>query len=138
MPYTVGLDWGGSSHAVCVMDAAGAVVQRFAVAHSAEGIALLCRRLAAIGRPDELPIAIERPSGLLVDTLVEAGHPVVPIHPNAVKASRPRYRASSAKDDSGDARLLADLLRTDAHRFYAVAAAVRRDPCAAGAGARTR
>jgi transposase len=117
MPYTTGLDWGGSSHAVCVMDAAGTVIQRFEVAHSAEGLALLCRKLAAIGRPDELPIAIERPSGLLVDTLIEAGHPVVPIHPNAVKASRPRYRASSAKDDSGDARLLADLLRTDAHRF---------------------
>ena len=117
MPYTVGLDWGGSTHAVCVMDATGAVAQRFEVAHSAEGLAVLCRKLAAFGKPEDLPVAIERPSGIVVDSLIETGHPVVPIHPNAVKASRPRYRASSAKDDSGDARLLADLLRTDAHRF---------------------
>ncbi len=41
----------------------------------------------------------------------------MPIHPNAVKASRPRYRANGAKDDRGDAFLLADLLRTDGHRF---------------------
>ncbi len=117
MLYMVGLDWGGSTHAVCVMDAAGIVVQHFEVAHSADGLAGLCRRLAAFAIPAEMPVAIERPSGLLVDTLIEAGHPIVPIHPNAVKASRPRYRSSSAKDDRHDARLLADLLRTDGHRF---------------------
>jgi transposase len=64
-----------------------------------------------------LPIAIERPSGLVVDTLLQAGHPVVPIHPNVVKACRPRYRAAGGKHDPGDAYLLADVLRTDGHRF---------------------
>ena len=117
MPYTVGLDWGSTAHTVCVLDQTGAVCQQFEVPHSAEGLAGLPRKLAAFGPPGELPIAIERPSGLLVDALIEAGHPVVPIHPNIVKASRPRYRASGAKNDSRDARLLADLLRTDAHRF---------------------
>jgi transposase len=53
----------------------------------------------------------------VVDTLVEAGFVVVPIHPNAVKASRPRYSAAQGKTDAGDAYLLADLLRTDGHRF---------------------
>jgi transposase len=117
MGYHVGLDWGGTSHAVCVVDDCGAAVARFEVAHSAAGLADLRRRLARFGAPADLPVAIERPSGLLVDALVEAGHPVVPIHPNAVKASRPRYRASGAKSDGGDAYLLADLLRTDRHRF---------------------
>ena len=56
----------------------------------------------------------------MVDVLVEAGHPVVPIHPNALKASRPRYRAASGKSDPGDAFILADLLRTDGHRFRAL------------------
>src|SRR5690606_36510402 len=65
----------------------------------------------------ELPVAVERPNGLLIDVLVDAGHPVVPIHPNVVKASRPRYAAVNAKSDLGDAYLLADLLRTDGHRF---------------------
>src|SRR5207249_1731610 len=38
-------------------------------------------------------------------------------HPNAVKAARPRYGAALAKSDAGDAYLLADLIRTDGHRF---------------------
>ena len=61
-----------------------------------------------------------RPSGLIVDALVEAGHQVFPIHPNAVKASRPRYRSHGAKSDASDAYLLADLLRTDGHRWTAL------------------
>jgi transposase len=56
----------------------------------------------------------------VVDTLVEAGHPVVPIHPNALKACRPRYQAAGGKSDRGDAYILADVLRTDGHRFRAL------------------
>jgi transposase len=52
-----------------------------------------------------------------VDALVHAGFPVVPIHPNVVKASRPRYSTTGNKSDRGDAYLIADLLRTDGHRF---------------------
>ena len=70
-----------------------------------------------MGAPATLPVALERPSGLVVDTLLEAGFLVVPIHPNVVKASRPRYSAAGGKSDPGDAYLLADLLRTDGHRF---------------------
>lgn len=118
MGYAVGLDWGCALHAVCVIDAGtGAVADRFETAHDAVGLRELRRRLSRYGAAADLPIAIERPSGLIVDTLVSAGHPVVPIHPNVVKASRPRYRAAGGKDDRGDAYLLADLLRTDGHRF---------------------
>ena len=38
-----------------------------------------------------------------------------------MKASRPRYRAAAGKCDRGDAYLLADLLRTDGHRFRTLA-----------------
>lgn len=115
----VGLDWAVQAHAVCVIDAAGAVLDRFEVAHDRDGLAELRRRLARWG--SALPIAIERPSGLIVDALVAAGHQVFPIHPNAVKASRPRYRSHGAKTDASDAYLLADLLRTDGHRWRALA-----------------
>ncbi len=114
---TIGLDWGSEMHAVCVLDAQGAVLDRFEVKHTRTGLEALVRRLRKRGEPKQLPIAVERPSGLLIDTLVEAGHVVVPIHPNVVKASRPRYAAVNAKSDPGDAYLLADLLRTDGHRF---------------------
>jgi transposase len=121
MTYFVGLDWAAREHAVCVVDERGAVVLRLEVAHSEDGLAELSERLTRLAPPAELRVAIERPSGLLVDTLVECGFVVVPIHPNAVKASRPRYSASQGKTDAGDAYLLADLLRTDGHRFRALA-----------------
>jgi len=121
MGCTAGLDWGGSEHAVCVIDGSGQIRLQLKARHDAEGLAEMVRQLAKLGPPAELPIAIERPSGLVVDTLLEAGHPVVPIHPNVVKASRPRYRAAGGKHDPGDAYLLSDLLRTDGHRFRPLA-----------------
>jgi transposase len=111
----VGLDWAVHIHAVCVIDASGTVLERFEVSHDRDGLVDLMRHLARFGAT--VRIAIERPSGLIVDALVEAGHHVFPIHPNAVKASRPRYRSHGAKSDASDAYLLADLLRTDGHRW---------------------
>jgi len=120
MKHFAGLDWGSVEHAACVIDEEGTVVAQFDVQHTAEGLQKLLAQLARIAPPQELPIAIERPSGLVVDTLVEAGHPVMPIHPNALKACRPRYRAAGGKSDPGDAYILADVLRTDGHRFRAL------------------
>lgn len=115
--YFVGLDWASEKHDVCVIDGDGAIRTSFSIPHLAAGLAALVRRLLRFGAAETIPIALERPSGLLVDTLVEAGFRVVPIHPNQVKASRPRYAAAPGKSDAGDAYLLADLLRTDGHRF---------------------
>jgi transposase len=121
MPLFAGLDWGGAGHAVCVVDEAGRAVGRIEARHDAAGLAELLVRLKRFAPPAELPIAIERSSGLLVDVLVEAGHPVIPIHPNVLKACRPRYRAAGGKSDPADAYMLADILRTDGHRFRPMA-----------------
>lgn len=115
--FFAGLDWATRTHALCVVDAHGTIVERFEVTHDAAGITEAIRRLKRFASDTPLPVAIERPSGLMVDALVEAGHPVFPIHPNAVKAMRPRYRSNAAKTDASDAYLLADALRTDGHRF---------------------
>ncbi len=117
MPFFVGLDWASHHHAVCILDETGEARWQGSIEHSAAGLGELFRQLARFGAPASLPVALERPSGLLVDTLVDAGYPVVPIHPNALKASRPRYSAAGGKSDPGDAYILADLLRTDGHRF---------------------
>src|SRR5512147_2056151 len=110
----VGLDWASRDHAVCIIDDSGAIRDRFDVTHDAAGLRELLIRLRRYApTPAQLPVAIERPSGLVVDTLLEAGFAVVPIHPNVVKATRPRYRSHGAKSDASDAYLLADLLRTD-------------------------
>jgi transposase len=121
MAVMVGVDWGGAAHAVCVIGAQGQVLERFAVGHDRAGLATLVARLQQHGAAADIPIAIERPSGLLVDALVEAGLVVTPIHPNVVKACRSRYRAVAAKSDPGDAFILADILRTDGHRLRPLA-----------------
>ena len=113
-----GLDWASRTHAVCVIDSHGAVRSQFEVSHDAAGLAQLHQRLRSAGVSG---IAIERPSGLIVDALLEAGFTVIPIHPNVVKATRPRYRSHGGKSDASDAYLLADLLRTDGHRFKPLA-----------------
>lgn len=117
MGYFVGLDWASTAHAACVIDDEGTILAQIEVQHTAEGLSKLLSRLARIAPREQLPVAIERPSGLIVDTLVDAGHSVVPIHPNQLKACRPRYRAAGGKSDPGDAYILADVLRTDGHRF---------------------
>jgi transposase len=117
MPFYAGLDWGGASHAVCIVDGTGGIVARLDVRHDASGLGEMTARLQRIAPPGARPIAIERPSGLIVDALLAAGHPVIPIHPNVVKACRPRYRAAGGKSDPADAFMLADILRTDGHRF---------------------
>jgi len=121
MKYFAGLDWGSTTHAVCVVNQAGRVVLRTEIRHDASGLESLQRQLKRIAPATAIPIAIERPSGLIVDALLASRHPIVPIHPNAVKACRPRYSAAGGKNDLGDAYLLADVLRTDGHRFRPLA-----------------
>jgi Transposase len=65
-----------------------------------------------------LPVAVETTNGVVVDRLLTAGDPVVPVHPNAFNATRPRWGAARAKSDPGDSWKLADLLRTDSHRLH--------------------
>jgi transposase len=115
--FYTGIDWASAEHAVCVLDAAGKITAQFTIAHSAEGIASLVRRLARYGDPADLPVAIERPSGRLVDLLLEAGHPVVPVSPNAIKTWREGEVLSGAKSDAGDAAVIAEYLRLRYHRL---------------------
>src|SRR5918997_1316714 len=112
MGFRAGIDWGGSHHAACAVDeASGAVVARFAVEHTSAGLDELARRLARFGPAAALPVAVERPSGLLVEAPLAAGHPVGPIHPNAVKATRPRHRAAGLFADIDSPIALAFLRR---------------------------
>jgi transposase len=118
--FYVGLDWAAEVHAVCVVDGVGRVVSAFPVPHSAEGIADLIARLARLGEPARLPVGIERPNGRLVDLLLEAGHPVVPVSPNAIKTWRDGEVLSGAKSDAGDAAVIAEYLRLRARRLRVV------------------
>jgi transposase len=112
-----GLDWASKSHAVCVVDVAGAVRARFEIANTGKTFTGLVKRLTKLG---VVGVAIERCDGPLVEALLDAGLRVVVITPRQVKGLRSRYTGSGAKSDAGDAYLLADVLRTDGHRLSAL------------------
>ncbi len=85
---SAGIDWASADHAVCIVAAAGAVVSRFTVAHTAEGLKTLVSRLARAGSAE---VAIERGDGPVVDALLAAGVTVVVITPRQIKNLRSRY-----------------------------------------------
>lgn len=110
---TAGIDWAAEAHEVCISEE-GEVTQRFSVSHDERGIAALAGRLVKLGIAR---VAIERPDGILVERLLAAGLQVLAIHPNQVKAARARFAVAHGKSDRFDAYVLAELARTDAHRF---------------------
>ena len=83
-------------------------------AHDEQGLTALCRTLV---RLEVGLVAVERPDGLLVERLLDAGLRVLPLHPNKVAAARDRFRVSGGKSDRFDAFVLCELARTDSHRF---------------------
>jgi transposase len=109
-----GIDWASEEHACCVVDADGRIVEGRRYRHNERGIRALCARLLGLGI--EL-VAVERPDGLLIERLLDAGLSVIAIHPNQVAAMRPRFSAAGGKSDGFDAFVLAELARTDSHRF---------------------
>jgi transposase len=113
----IGWDWASESHDITVIDQDGQVRFRTAVEHTESGLESALRGLHRLGDPAQLPVAIERPNGLVVERLLDQGHPLVHVHPNALHAARPRWGASGAKSDPGDSFCLADYLRTDGHRL---------------------
>jgi hypothetical protein len=84
----VGWDWASAAHDVTVLNDQGRVVDRWAFAHTERALTKTLVRLARHGTPADMPVIIERPDGLIVDRLLAAGHPVVPVHPTAFHAAR--------------------------------------------------
>ena len=109
-----GVDWASEEHAVCVVDENGRIVEGRRYGHDERGIRALCVRLLELA---VVLVAIERPDGLLIERLLDAGVSVIAIHPNQVAAMRPRFTAAGGKSDDFDSFVLAELARTDSHRF---------------------
>jgi transposase len=109
-----GVDWAGDKHDVLVEDQGGEQLLAATFVHDEKGLRALCRTLVRL--KVEL-VAIERPDGLLVERLLDAGLRVLPMHPKQVAAARARFRAAGGKSDRFDAFVLCELARTDNHRF---------------------
>ena len=113
-----GVDWAAEKADVCVQGPDGRVLSERAFAMTEAGIVELAESLITHG---VCRVAIERPDGVLVERLLAAGLTVLALHPNQVKAARPRFTAAGGKSDRFDAFVLCELCRTDSHRFRVLA-----------------
>lgn len=119
----VGTDWAEDHHDICIIDEHGQGLAAFRIRDGLEGISRLHARLADhADEPDEVVVGLETDRGLLVDALVAAGYQLYAINPLSVSRYRDRHTTSGAKSDRGDAKVLADLVRTDRHNHRPVAA----------------
>jgi transposase len=120
------VDWAEDHHDVCVMDRDGMVRGKRRVPDSVEGIGEIHALVAEHADEDDeevevVVVGIETDRGLLVGSLVAAGYEVYAINPMAAARYRDRHAVSGAKSDPGDAKVLADLVRTDRHNHRPVA-----------------
>jgi Transposase/Transposase IS116/IS110/IS902 family len=118
----VGDDWAEDHHDVHVMNDAG---QRLAARCLPEGVAGITAFHALVAQhvddPGEVVIGTETDRGLWVTALVVAGYQLYAVNPLAASRYRDRHHVGGAKSDAGDAKMLADLVRTDRqnHRLIA-------------------
>ncbi|HEY8813627.1 MAG TPA: IS110 family transposase [Candidatus Dormibacteraeota bacterium] len=118
----VGVDWAEAHHDICVLDESGQVVGKRRVPDGVEGIRRIHELVSAQGgEPEQVVVGIETDRGLLVGALLAAGYQVYAINPLSASRYRDRHVTSRAKSDPGDAKVLADLVRTDRHNHRQVA-----------------
>jgi transposase len=104
------------------MDEAGRRLVSRRLPEGLTGIRQLHELVAAhADEPTEVVVGIETDRGLWVGALSAAGYQVYAINPLAVAHYRDRHHVSGAKSDASDAKLLADLVRTDRHNHRSVA-----------------
>ena len=115
----VGIDLGQWLHQACVLDANGEFLGERGFEHSLSALSATTDWLLNLAGKDaeRIAVAIEKPHGAVVETLLDSGIAVFSINPKQVDRFRDRHSMSGAKDDRRDAFVLADALRTDGHRF---------------------
>lgn len=122
MTIFVGDDWAEAHHDVHVMNQSGDELASRRLVEGLDGIGRLHELIAQhADDPAEVVVGIETDRGLWVDALVAAGYQVYAINPLAVSRYRDRHHISGAKSDRGDAKVLADLVRTDRHNHRPIA-----------------
>lgn len=117
----LGVDWAEAHHDLCLLDGLGEVLGRRRVPEGVEGLRLLHELVGMhTENGEEVVVGIETDRGLFVEALVTSGYAVYAINPLAASRYRDRHTTSRAKSDAGDAKMLADLVRTDRHNHRPV------------------
>jgi hypothetical protein len=119
----VGVDWAEARHDVHVETEDGTRLGGGRLPEGVEGVARFHDLVGGfVEDPGEVVIGIETDRGLFVAALVAAGYGVFAVNPMSTSRYRDRHSASGAKSDPGDAKVLADMVRTDRHNHRVVAA----------------
>ncbi|KAF0957388.1 IS110 family transposase ISMpa1 [Rhodococcus sp. T7] len=118
----IGDDWAEQHHDVHLMDETGRRLASRRLPEGLAGIRQLHELVACHAEdPSQVVVGIETDRGLWVQALTAACYRVYAINPLAVARYRDRHHVSGAKSDAGDAKLLADLVRTDRHNHRPIA-----------------
>ena len=119
----VGVDWAEAHHDVLVQDETGGRLAGGRLVEGVEGVARFHDLVGGyVDDPGEVVVGIETDRGLFVAALVAAGYQVFAVNPMSTSRYRDRHSTSGAKSDPGDAKVLADMVRTDRHNHRAVSA----------------
>jgi transposase len=119
----VGVDWAEAHHDMHVEDEDGKKLGGGRLPEGVDGIARFHELVGDhVEEPGEVVIGIETDRGLFVTALVAAGYEVFAVNPMSTSRYRDRHSTSGAKSDPGDAKVLADMVRTDRHNHRPVAA----------------
>jgi len=118
----VGDDWAEAHHDVYLCDETGTKLAARRIPEGIGGVGVLHELIAGhADDPGEVVIGIETDRGLWVQALVAVGYVVYAINPKSASRYRDRHTVSGAKSDPGDAKMLAELVRTDRHNHRQVA-----------------
>ena len=118
----VGDDWAEDHHDVYLMNEAGVRLASRRLPEGLAGIGRLHELIAEHAQdPSQVVVGIETDRGLWVDAVTAAGYQVFAVNPLAAARYRDRHHVSGAKSDASDAKLLADLVRTDRHNHRPIA-----------------
>lgn len=119
--FYIGIDWADDHHDVYIVDEQGTKVDSFSIKHDSEGMCFLRDKIRELSSlKEQVLISIETPKNLLVDFLLDEGYTVYAINPMSVARYRERYRTSGARDDSFDAMVLSNIIRTDRNQHRAI------------------
>lgn len=101
----VGIDWGDSAHAVCIINADGKIMASFDVKHAAAEVDEMVVKIKNAG--NVLGVCLETNHGLMLLKLLESNITVYAINPKLSDQWRKACSVSESKSDSQDSFILA-------------------------------
>jgi len=109
----IGIDWSEEHHNIEIQTGSGKRLKELRIEAGVEGLSQLQETIADLTKePSQVVVGIESSHGLLVNALVASGYKVYAVNPLTSARAREGEFPAGSKSDRGDARMLANLVRT--------------------------